>query len=96
MLSEEQVRHVAKLARIALTDDEIAKFAVQLSSVFDYVDILQTVDTDGVLETNQVTGLVNVMEEDEVKESQSSREELLGASELPVDSKQVRVMKVLK
>jgi aspartyl-tRNA(Asn)/glutamyl-tRNA(Gln) amidotransferase subunit C len=96
MLSEEQVRHVAKLARIALSDEEIAKFAVQLSSVFDYVDILQTVDTEGVAETNQVTGLVNVMEEDEIKESQSTREELLGATELPVDSKQIRVMKVLK
>ena len=96
MLSEEQVRHVAKLARIALTDEEVRKFTGQLSGVLDYMNILNEVDTTGVPETNQVTGLKNVMEEDEVKPSQSSREDLLKCSELPVDSQQVRVMRAVK
>lgn len=96
MLSEEQVRHVAKLARIALSDEEVKRFAGQLSDVLDYMTILNEVDTTGVAETNQVTGLKNMMEEDIVIAPQSSREELLGCSELPVDSNQVRVMRIVK
>ena len=96
MLTEEQVRHIAKLARIALTDEEVKKFTGQIGNVLEYVDMLQEVDTDGVPETSQVTGLTNVMEEDEIRPSQSSREELLGCSEMPVESKQIRVPKVVK
>ncbi len=96
MLSEEQVRDIAKLARIKLTDEEVSKFSKQLTSVLGYVDILGEVDTENVKETSQVTGLANVMEKDEIKKSQSTREELLGCSELAVDSNQVRVMNAIK
>lgn len=96
MLTEEQVRHIAKLARIELTEEEVKKFTVQIGGVLEYVDVLQEVDTEGVPETSQVTGLTNVMEEDEIQPSQSSREELLGCSELPVDSNQIRVPRVVK
>src|SRR3989338_10872241 len=96
MLSEEQVRHTAKLARIKLTDEEVKKFCKQLSGVLEYVDILSEVDTKDVPETSQVTGLSNVMEKDEILPDQSSREELLANSELPIDDNQVRVMRVVK
>lgn len=96
MLTEEQVRHIAKLARIRLTDEEVKKFSKQLTDVLEYVNILAEVDTKDVVETSQVTGLKNVMEEDRLIPSQSSREELLAMSELPVDSNQVRVIKVMK
>lgn len=96
MLSEEEVKHVAKLARIALTDKEVKKFSKQLSNVLDYMEILNEIDTKELEATNQVTGLTNVMEKDEIKSSQSTREELLNCSELPVDSKQVRVLSVIK
>lgn len=96
MLTEEQVRHIAKLARISLTEEEVKKFTVQIGGVLEYVDILQEVDTEGVPETSQVTGLTNVMEEDVIVPSQSSREELLGCSELPVESHQIRVPRVVK
>ena len=95
MLNEEQVRHIAKLARISLKDEEVKRFGEQLSNVLEYVDILKEVDTEGVEGTNQVTGLENVMEEDEIVKSQSEREELLACSELPVDSKQVRVKRIV-
>ncbi len=95
MFNEEQVRHVAKLARIALSDEEVKKFGAQLSSVMEYVDILKEVDTDGVEGTNQVTGLENVMEVDMVRDPQSTREELLDCSELPVDSNQIRVKRIV-
>lgn len=92
MIDEKQVRHVAKLARIDLTDIEVKKFSEQLAKVFGYMEILNELDTKNVKETSQVTGLSNVMEKDEVKKGQSSREELLGATELPIDSKQIRVL----
>lgn len=96
MLNDDQVKHVAKLARIKLTDEEVKKFGKQLSAVLNYMEILNEVDTKGVPETSQVTGLTNVMEKDEVMKGQSTREELLACSELPVDSKQVRVLRVVK
>ncbi len=96
MLTEEQVRHIAKLARMELTDEEVKKFTVQIGGVLEYVDVLQEVDTEGVPETSQVTGLTNVMEEDEIQPSQSSREELLACSEMPVESKQIKVPRAVK
>jgi len=96
MLDEDKVRHVAKLARIELKDADVKKFTSQLSAVFEYMDILNEVDVSKVKETNQVTGLLNVMEKDDGVASQSTREELLGCTELPVDSKQVRVMNIIK
>lgn len=96
MLTDDEVRHVAKLARIALSDEEVKKFGKQLSGVLQYMDILNEVDTSEVPETSQVTGLTNVMEKDEILPGQADREELLGCSELSVDSKQVRVKSIIK
>jgi len=93
MIDEKVVRHVAKLARMELGDEEIVKFAGQLDVVFSYVDVLKEVDVEGVEGTSQVTGLSNVMDEDKLRVSPSTREELLGCSELPIDSKQIRVKK---
>lgn len=96
MLTDDQVRHIAKLARVKLNEEEVPVFSKQLSDVLDYMTILDEVDTEGVTETSQVTGLLNVMEEDRILSSQSTREELLDCSELPVESKQVRVIRVVK
>lgn len=96
MLDEEKIRRVAKLARIALTDDEVKKFSGQLSKVLEYMDILNELDTDKVPETSQVTGLKNVMEKDEISPSRAKREELLDCTELPVDSKQIRVKRAIE
>lgn len=95
MLTEEEVRNVAKLARIKLSDEEVKKFAGQLSSVFEYVDILKELDTTGVEPTSQVTGLDNVLAEDRVGESTTTREELLSTTELPVESNQIKVKRTI-
>ena len=47
-LSREEVLHIARLARIALTEAEITKFSEQLSKLLDSFEILQQVDTEGV------------------------------------------------
>ncbi len=96
MLKKEQVRHVAKLARIYLEDEEVERFRGQLSEVLDYMNILNDVDTDAVPGTNQVTGLENVMEEDELFPKPCGREELLKCTELPIDDNQIRVKKIVK
>jgi aspartyl-tRNA(Asn)/glutamyl-tRNA(Gln) amidotransferase subunit C len=51
-LTEQQVRHVARLARLALTPDELSKYGAQLSAILDAVDALSQVDTTGVPATS--------------------------------------------
>ncbi len=96
MLKNEQVKHVAKLARIDLKEEEVERFRGQLSEVLNYMNILNDADIEELEETNQVTGLENVMEEDELFPAPCSREDLLKCSELPLDGKQIRVKKIVK
>ena len=64
----EQVKHMASLARIKLTRDEIKKFQKQLESIIEYFDKLNEVNTKGVEPTSQVTGLVNKLRKDETRD----------------------------
>ena len=63
-LDKKTVQHVAKLARLNLTDDEIKTFGNQLSDVISYIDELDEVDTSGIEPTSQTTGLENVTRDD--------------------------------
>lgn len=96
MLSEENVRHIAKLARLHLTDEEVARFGGQLTKILDYVAVLGEVDTDGVEEKSQVTGLTNVMQEDVIGDKTAQPSELLECTQLPVESDQIKVMPTIK
>lgn len=64
MLSQEEVKKVAEMARIELSATEIEKFQKDLSSVLDYVDALKEVNTDGLEIVSSVTGLENVQRAD--------------------------------
>lgn len=64
MLSSDEVKKVAQLARIELTDSEVEKFQKDLSAILDYVDELKAVDTEGLEIVSSVTGLENVARED--------------------------------
>ena len=55
---------MSTLARLSLTDNEKEYYAEQLSVILDYIEILNEVDTTGVEETCQVTGLMDVVRED--------------------------------
>jgi aspartyl-tRNA(Asn)/glutamyl-tRNA(Gln) amidotransferase subunit C len=66
MLTAEEVKKLAVLARIALSEAEVEKFRKGLSTVLDYVEELKTVNVEGLEEVSQVTGLVNVQREDKV------------------------------
>ncbi len=65
ILSEDEVKHIAILAKLTLTEEEIKKFQKQLSEIINYVDQLSQVDTKNVPPTSQVTGLTNVTRKDE-------------------------------
>lgn len=65
-LSKQAVAHVARLARLGLTDEEAKQYAEQLSSILDYVEQLKRVDTEGIEPTAQVTGLENILRDDVV------------------------------
>jgi aspartyl-tRNA(Asn)/glutamyl-tRNA(Gln) amidotransferase subunit C len=68
-LTLEQVRHVAHLARLGLTEDELEKMRAELTIILDYIDQLATADTSQVAATAQVGELVNVMRDDERRPS---------------------------
>lgn len=63
-LSEEQVEHIAKLARLGLTDKENKKFQKELSAILEFIEQLNKVKTEKVEPTAQVTGLENVSRQD--------------------------------
>lgn len=67
MLKKEDVLHVAKLARLRLSDSEVDKFSKQLSAVFDSFEEIDKVELKGIPETSQVTGLKNISRVDEAK-----------------------------
>ncbi len=66
-LTKQEVEHIAKLARLELTEIEKDKFATQISSILGYFKELKKVDLSKVEPTAQVTGLENVTRPDEVK-----------------------------
>ena len=65
-LTPDEVRHVADLARLRLSDEEVQMFARQMSDILNYFKDLDDIDTTDVKVTSQVTGLKNVFREDEV------------------------------
>ena len=77
----DEVEHVAKLAKLSLTPQEVKKFQSQLSEVLDYIDVLKKIDTKGVEPTSQVTGLENVFRSDEPGPSLQTEEVLKNAKE---------------
>lgn len=67
-LSKDEIQHIAKLARLELTDEELKKYGGQLSAVLNYIDQLKEVGVKGVEPTAQVTGMENVLRDDKVKD----------------------------
>lgn len=68
-LSVEQVRHVAHLARLAVTDDEVLAYCEQLSEILDYAQMLERLDTEAIPPTASVVPQRGVMREDVVEPS---------------------------
>lgn len=65
-ITRDDVLKLARLARISVTDQEVAKFTAEFNAILGYVEQLQSVDVAGLKPTSQVTGLTNVTRADEV------------------------------
>jgi aspartyl-tRNA(Asn)/glutamyl-tRNA(Gln) amidotransferase subunit C len=68
-LTTAEVEHVAHLARLRLSDEELEKMRTDLSAILDHIDMLKEVDVSDVAPTAQVTDLFNIMREDAVRPS---------------------------
>ena len=66
-LTNEEVKHIAKLARLDITDGEVEKFSKQLSDILSHAKMLDEVNTDDVEPIAQITGLKSITHKDEEK-----------------------------
>ena len=78
-LTREQVQHIARLARVGLGDDDIARFQEQLSEILDYFERLRQLDTEGVPPTTHTLPLHSIMRDDEPRPSLPRDEVLANA-----------------
>lgn len=78
-LTEDEVRHVALLARLGLSDDERARFREQLSTILDHINQLNELDLSGVPATAQIIPLEPVLRDDVARPSLTARQALASA-----------------
>ena len=91
-LSPEEVLHIARLARIALTPADVERFAAQLSGILDQFAALAAVDTEGLEPTAHPLPLSNVMRADVVTASLRQGEALANAPEAEENFFRVRAV----
>lgn len=88
-LTADNVRHIAKLARLTLTDEEIVRFTKDLGGIFTLIEQLSEVDTSSVEATAQVTGLSNVSRVDAIRQGGAAPDALLQTSPLSIREHQI-------
>ena len=84
MIDREQVLHVARLARLELSEDDVQRMSSELSSILDHVERISSLDLDDVEPTSHVVALENVMRADEPRAS-LPRERALEPAPDPAD-----------
>lgn len=93
-LTTEEVRHIALLARVGMTDSELEQMREQLSNILENFEVLRRVDTEGVEPTGHSAGVSSVMREDARRDSYSVEEVLANAPDREGD--QIKVRPVLE
>lgn len=94
-LSHDEVRKIARLARLKLTDKEVEKFSKQLSDILSYAKLIDEVDTSKVEPIAQITGLTNVTFADDVMAFENP-DELLKCSPNPLKDHMIKVKNVFE
>jgi aspartyl-tRNA(Asn)/glutamyl-tRNA(Gln) amidotransferase subunit C len=69
MIDREQVLHVARLARLELSEDEVARMTGELSAILDHIEKISALDLDGVPPTSHVVDVPNALRPDEPRPS---------------------------
>ncbi|MEJ2598445.1 MAG: Asp-tRNA(Asn)/Glu-tRNA(Gln) amidotransferase subunit GatC [Anaerolineales bacterium] len=93
-LTSEEVEHIAELARLQLSAEEINRFREQLSDILDYATRLQSLDTSGIAPTSSVLPERSVLRPDEVQPGLALDELLSNAPD--TEKRQFRVPPVLE
>lgn len=93
-ISEDEVRKLARLSGISVSDDDVQRLQSELGAILNYVDQLNELDTEGVQPTYQVTGLEHVARRDEVIDYGVGQEQLMANAPDQKDG-QFKVPKVL-
>jgi aspartyl-tRNA(Asn)/glutamyl-tRNA(Gln) amidotransferase subunit C len=91
-LTREEVLHIAHLARVALTEEEITRMSEQLSNLLEHFEDLQKVDTEGVPPTAQSVTIESVMRDDVIKPSMPTEDVLANAPRREDDCFRVRAV----
>lgn len=78
-LTRDEVLHIARLARIGLSESDVAKFQEQLSEILDHFEALQRLDTEGVPPTSHPLPLESIMRSDQAAPSLTQEEVLANA-----------------
>jgi aspartyl-tRNA(Asn)/glutamyl-tRNA(Gln) amidotransferase subunit C len=92
-ISLDQVRHVAKLARLALREDQLVKYAPQLGAILQYIEQINKIDKTGVEPMAHALPLHNILRDDVVEPSLPLEEVLKNAPE--TDGRFFKVPKII-
>ncbi len=93
MISKDEVKHIADLARLKLDQEEVNLLSEQLSDILDYIDKLNELDTEDVVPTAYTIPMNNVLREDEAKPSIARNKALSNAPQK--DEGQFKVPKII-
>ena len=75
MLSKDEVKKIANLARIEISEDEAERYSIELSDILGFVEKLNEVNTDGIEPIAHITGAKNVTREDKIVEARVETKE---------------------
>jgi aspartyl-tRNA(Asn)/glutamyl-tRNA(Gln) amidotransferase subunit C len=93
-ITKEEIKHIAELSRLKLSEEEMTKLGLELGVVLNYVEKLNEVDTNKIEPTAQVSGLSDVWREDNV--NHWDREEVFAAlSQGEIKNEQLKVKRIL-
>lgn len=93
-ISRKEVEHIAHLARLTLTEEEITLYSKQLNDILKYIDKLNELDVDQIEPMSHVLDIINVMREDKHLPSLSREEVMANAPDH--DNEHFKVPRVLK
>lgn len=89
-ISRQEVEHVSRLARLALSDEELDSLTGEMDAILGYVEQLNTLETDGIVPTAHAVPMENAFRPDEVKPSFTVEQALANAPDATEDAFRVR------
>ncbi|MCF8009033.1 MAG: Asp-tRNA(Asn)/Glu-tRNA(Gln) amidotransferase subunit GatC [Halanaerobiales bacterium] len=93
MIDQKEVKYIANLASLKLSEDQVKKFSKQLSDILDYIEKLDELKTDNIRPTSYTVPVKNVLRDDVVKDSLDIKKVLKNAPER--SNNQFRVPKIM-